>query len=41
MISKFDIIIYLETLLKKNIKNITKEELLNVKSITLEFKESD
>lgn len=41
MISKFDIIMYLETLLKKNIKNITKEELLNVKSITLEFKESD
>lgn len=41
MINKLDIFIYLEMLFKKSMHNITKEELLNVSTIVIEYKEFD
>ncbi len=40
MISKFDIEKYLEIVFRKNIINITKNEMLNLNCITLEFKKT-
>jgi len=41
MIEKFDLIMYLETIYKKNIKDITEEEMLKVSSITLEKEKAE
>ena len=41
MIPKIDIIMYLETIFKKNVSNITKEEMLSINSITIELIQSD